>query len=204
MKNRTNEIWESLSDLIEERGLNDISQTFTSFNEHSEHILADLSSALISCEEQAAARRQSGEKGETTYISLSFLDSSILTGAFDMRIDFYDEGFITDIAEASAYFSYAHLIPYYRESADIICTKAGEQFVRLMGYERDALAWKYKDEVLYKMVMTTCSLGLLHPDMRSVWSKLAVSDNCVFTFGRLLNDQQLYLNYPHTTEAVAS
>lgn len=144
-----------------------------------------------------------GEKGKTAFITLSFLDSSVLTGMYDLRIDFYDDRFLVDIAEACAYFSYRHLMPIYQESVDVICQEAKKRFTRLMDYEKDALAWKYRDEVLYKMVMSTCSLCLLHPDMADFWPQLTVSENCVFTFGRFLHGQQLYLRFSQA-EGVAA
>jgi hypothetical protein len=33
--------------------------------------------------------------------------------------------------------------------------------------------------------------------MTSLWSELELADDCLFTFGRLLNDQQLYLRVPN-------
>ncbi|MDR0489991.1 MAG: hypothetical protein LBH28_01925 [Oscillospiraceae bacterium] len=200
MQNRTELIWEALAPFVEERGLNDITQTLGCFDSHAENLLKDLKAALLSCNEQAASWRRKGEKGETAFIALSFLDTSILTGSYDLRIDFYDDNFLGDIAESCAYFPYVHLIPFYHESTEAICAMAVKRFIRLMDYERDAIAWKYKTEVLYKMVMTTCSLCLLHPEMAGFWPSLAVSENCVFTFGRLLDNQQLYLKMPRQKE----
>jgi hypothetical protein len=202
MQNRTQAIWEALSPPVEELGLNDVIKTIENFDPNATVLLADMRVALRSCDDQAAILRDKGEKGETAFISLSFLESSILTGAYDLRIDFYDSNFIDDIAESCAYFPYHHLIPLYQKSVEAIQSEAAKQFTRFMDYERDALAWKYKDYVLYKMVMTTCSLCLLHPDMVDFWPTLTVAENCVFTFGRLHNDQQLYLKMPQKKVAV--
>ena len=201
MQNRTDEIWESLAPLVEERGKSDLTKTIENFGANAERLLSDLRTALRSCDEQAAAHRKNSEKGETAFIALSFLDTSILTGTNDLRIDFYDDTFIEDIAEASAYFPYQHLIPIYQESVEAICKEARKKYIRFMDYERDALACKYRDYVLYKMVMTTCSLCLLHPEMADFWATLTVSNDCVFTFGRLQNNQQLYLRAPHPKKA---
>ena len=199
MKNRTEEIWTALTPLIEELSLNDISRTLDTFNTHAESLLASMRAALISCDQQAAALRHSGEKGETAYIAISFLDSSYMTGAYCLRVDFYDDSFLTDIAEACAYFSYARLIPYYRESVETICTKASKRFIRFMDYEKDALAWKYKNEVLYKMALVVCTQCLQHPETTGFLPSLTVTDDCVFTFGRLFNDQQFFLRMPKKT-----
>lgn len=202
MRIRTDEIWEAITPIVEERGVNDIKKTIESIDANASKLLTDLRTALSSCDNQAALHRDKDDKGETEFIALSFLDSSILTGTYDLRIDFYDDSFINDIAEASAYFPYSHLIPFYQESVEAIQVEAAKLFVRFMDYERDALAWKYKDFALYKMVMTTCSLCLLHPDMVDFWSTLTVAENCVFTFGRLHNNQQLYLKMPQKKVAV--
>jgi len=193
---RTDEIWKSMSSFVEERGLDDLAKTVECFDLHAPKLLVGLQNALRSCDAQASVYRQKGEKGETAYIALSFLDSSILAGTNDLRIDFYDDSFLEDIAEASAYFPYHHLMPIYHESIAAIHTEAEKHFVRVMDCELDGLACEYKDYVLYKMVMTTCSLCLLHPDMVEFWPTLTVGQDCVFTFGRLHNNQQLYLKMP--------
>lgn len=200
MQTRTNDIWKTLTPFIEERGINDITQTLACIEANASHLLDCLRAALCSCNEQALAFQQIREKGETAFITFSFLNTSILTGSYDLRIDFYDENFLSDIAESCAYFSYAHLIPFYHESVEAICEKASKQFVRFMDYERNALAWKYKTEILYKMVMTTCSLCLLRPEMLDFYPTLTVADNCVFTFGGLLDNQQFYLRFPRKAE----
>ena len=192
-----------MAPFIEERSVNDIIQAITCFESHAAQLLTDLRSALHVCDQEALVWRQKGEKGETAFIAFSFLDTSILSGSYDLRIDFYDENFLNDIAESCGYFSYRHLIPLYMESVEAICDKAAKQFIRFMDYERDALAWKYKTDVLYKMVMSTCSLCLLHPEMTDFWPALTVSEDCVFTFGELLNNQQLYLKIPHSDKETA-
>ncbi|GHU60238.1 hypothetical protein FACS1894171_0890 [Clostridia bacterium] len=195
MKNRTDEIWASLSSLIEERNIQDIKQASLAAESHADAALNELRSALRSCNEQSLLLRSQGEKGNTRFITLSFLDSGILTGSYDLRIDFYDDRFLSDIAEACAYFSYRHLVPIYQESAGVICREAGKDFTRLMDYEKDALAWRYKDEVLYKMVMSASLFYLLHSDMTDFWRELTVSEDCVFTFGKFLRGQRPYLKF---------
>ena len=202
MKSRTDKIWGALAEIINEISINDLTKTITCFEAHSVNLLDSLRFALISCDKQAALHRQNGVKGDTAFITLSFLNSSILSGSYDLRIDFYDENFFDDISESCAYFSYAHLIPFYQQSVEFLCEKAEREFVRFMDYERDALAWKYKTEVLYKMIMTTCSLCLLHPKTIEFLPSLNVTENCVFTFGGLFNNQQLYLKFPQRAEVL--
>jgi hypothetical protein len=196
MKNRTDEIWAALGAFIEERSVADVLLTISRFEENAETLVPAMRRALLECDEQARRWRQTGDKGTTSFIALSFLDTSVLTGAFDLRVDFYDSSFIEDIAESCAYFPYAYLQPIYRESVDAISDEAKKAFVRFKDYERDGIARKYKNEVLYKLVMSVCSLCLLHPDMTTLWPELELADDCFFTFGRLHNDQQLYLRVP--------
>lgn len=203
MKNRTEEVWSALSSLVEERGVHDLEQTMSSFPSHAGPLLDDLRYAFLACNKQALSWQQKGEKDETSFIAFSFLDTSILTDSYDLRIDFYDARFLKDIAESAAYFSYAYLIPPYQKSVEVLCAEADKHFVRFMDYEADALAWKYKNEVLYKMVLTTCSLCLFNPNMKDFWPSLTVARNCVFTFGRLHNDQQLYMMLPRPQEVTA-
>ncbi|MCL2122231.1 MAG: hypothetical protein FWH28_08295 [Clostridiales bacterium] len=201
MKSRANEIWETLASIIEERGVNDVIKGISSFDARAEDILNRFQDALRLCDAQALSWREKGEKGETAFIALSFLDTGVLTGAHDIRIDFYDERFLHDIAESCAYFSYAHLLPIFRESVEVLCTEAAKQFTRFMDYERDALAWKYKTKILFKMVMSACSLCLMHPGMTEFWPDLSVAENCVFTYGNLLRNHQLLLRLPRKAAA---
>jgi hypothetical protein len=203
MKNRTGEIWGNLSSLIEKRSIRDIGQAMSVTESCADVLLINLRAALLSCNERALELQLRDEKGETDFIALSFPDSSVLTGAYDLRIDFYDNRFLGDIAEACAYFPYGHLIPIYHESVDMVCTEAGKRFTRFMDYERDSLAWKYKDEVLLRMVMSVISFCLSHSDMASFWRQLTVSENCVFTFGRFLQNQRLYCSFPPAEETAA-
>jgi hypothetical protein len=196
MKNRTDEIWTALGDFINERSVADVLLTIARFEENAGTLVPDMRRALLECDEKARRLRRDGEKGETAFIALSFLDTSVMTGAFDLRVDFYDASFLCDIAEACAYFPYAYLRPIYGESVAALCGEAAKSVVRFMDYERDAIARKYKNEVLYKLVMSVCSLCLLHPDMTGLWPELTLADDCLFTFGRLLNDHQLYLRVP--------
>jgi hypothetical protein len=185
-----------LGAFIEERSVADVLLTISRFEENADTLVSAMRRALLKCDEQARQLRQTGEKGATSFIALSFLDTSVLSEAFDLRIDFYDESFTEDIAETCAYFPYAYLRPIYQESVDAICDEAKKSAVRFKDYERNGIALKYKDEVLYKLVMSVCSLCLLHPDMTALWPKLELADDCFFTFGRLHNDQQLYLRVP--------
>jgi hypothetical protein len=196
MKNRTAEILTALGAFIEERSIADVLLTISRFEENADTLIPDMRRALLACDEQARQLRQTGEKGATSFIALSFLDTSILSEAFDLRVDFYDNSFIEDIEESYAYFPYAYLQPIYHESVDAICGEAKKAFVRFKDYERDGIARKYKDEALYKLVMSVCSLCLLHPDMTALWPELDLADDCLFTFGRLHHDQQLYLRVP--------
>jgi hypothetical protein len=196
MKNRIDAIWSTLDTFIEERSVADVLLTISRFGENAGTLVPAMCHALLECDEQARRLRHTGEKGATSFIALSFLDTSVLSEAFDLRIDFYDESFTEDIAEASAYFPYAYLRTIYQESIAAICSEAKKSVVRFKDYERDGIALKYKDEVLYKLVMSVCSLCLLHPDMTALWPELELADDCFFTFGRLLNDQQLYLRVP--------
>jgi hypothetical protein len=196
MKNRTDEIWATLGAFIEERSVSDVLLTISRFEENAATLIPAIRRTLLECDEQARLWRQTGDKGATSFIALSFLDTSVLTGAFDLRVDFYDESFTEDIAEAVAYFPYSYLKPIYQESVDAISGEAKKAFVRFKDYERDGIARKYKNEVLYKLVMSVCSLCLLHPDMTALWPELELADDCFFTFGRLQNDQQLYLRVP--------
>jgi hypothetical protein len=196
MKNRTDGIWTTLGTFIEDRSIADVLLAISRFEENAGTLVPDMRRALLECDEKARQWRQAGEKGATSFIALSFLDASVLTGDFDLRMDFHDSSFTEDIAESCAYFPYAYLRPIYQESVDAICGEAWKKVVRFMDYERDAVARKYRDEVLYKLVMSVCSLCLLHPGMVSLWPELELADECFFTFGRLHNDQRLYLRVP--------
>ena len=120
MKTRTDEIWTTLDAFIEERSVADALLAISRFEKNADDLVPAMRRALLECDGQAR-RRGDGEKGETAFIALSFLYSSVLTSAFDLRVDFYDPSFTEDIAEACAYFPYAYLEPLYRESADAIC-----------------------------------------------------------------------------------
>jgi hypothetical protein len=149
MKNRTDEIWAALGAFTEERSVADVLLTISRFEENAGTLVPAMRCALLKCDGQARQLRQTGEKGATSFIALSFIDTSVLTGAFDLRVDFYDNSFIEDIAESCAYFPYTYLQPIYRESVDAICGEAKKAFVRFKDYERDGIALKYKSEVLY-------------------------------------------------------
>lgn len=196
MKKRTDEIWANLSSVIEERSVRDIGQAKSVTESCADALLTDLRATLLSCNDRALELRCRDEKGETAFIALSFLNSGVLTGAYDLRIDFYDDRFLSDIAEACAYFSYKHLIPICRESIGVICGEAKKRFIRFMDYEEDSLARRYKNEVLFRMVKLSYSLCLSHADMADFWRRLAVSENCVFTFGGFLHDRQSYCKFP--------
>jgi hypothetical protein len=193
MKNRTEEIWAQIAPIIEERSALDIEQAVSSTESCAELLLQDFCACLLSCNEQALHLQGRDEKGATAFIALSFLHSSTITGNYDLRLDFYDDSFLSDISEACSYFSYRHLSTIYQKSVEIICSAAAKQFVRLMDYEKDALANRYKNEVLHEMVKSACSFCLSHPDMAEFWPKLTVGDECVITFGGFLYGQQQLL-----------
>ncbi|MDR1615869.1 MAG: hypothetical protein LBR98_02510, partial [Syntrophomonadaceae bacterium] len=79
MKNRTDEIWTTLGTFIEERSIADVLLTISRFEENAGTLVPAMRRALLECDEQARRWRQSGEKGETSFIALSFLDASVLT-----------------------------------------------------------------------------------------------------------------------------
>jgi hypothetical protein len=112
MKNRTDEIWTTLGAFIEERSVADVLLTISRFDENAGALVPAMRRALLECDKQARQWRQAGEKGATSFIALSFLDTSVITETFDLRIDFYDSSFIEDIAESSAYFPTPIFAPY--------------------------------------------------------------------------------------------
>jgi hypothetical protein len=203
MKNHTDEIWSSLSSIVEDRSILDIKRTASIMESCSDVLLNELCAALLSCNEQSLELQRRETKGQTAFITFSFLDSSILTGTNDLRIDFYDERFLVDIAEACDYFSFRHLISFCQESVDVICQEAKKRFTRFMDNEKAALSRMYKGEVLYKMVGSICSLCLLHPNMEKFWSQFTVSENCVLTYGRYLHGQQPFLKFSQTRGVTA-
>ena len=203
MERRINEIWANMASIIEERSAQDMAQTIPSFKFYADTLLKDLRTAMLLCNEQALELQRCSEKGESAFITLSFLNSSVLTSAFDLRIDFYDDNFLVDIAAACAYFSYKHLVPLCQDSVDAICQEAKTRFTRFMDYEMDALARKYRSEVLCNMTLTMYSHCLLLSDMADFWPQLTVSENCCFTFGRFLSNQQQICMFPPMGEAAS-
>ena len=201
MQSRAETIWEALKPFIEERRKQDYTLTQTAFESHAPRLIESLKAAMLSCDEQAAAYRQKGEKDETAFIAASFLDSSVIIGAYDLRIDFYDREFLSDIAESCAYFSYVHLIPFYEESVDAICAKATEEFVRFMDYEKDALAYKYRNDILYQMALTTYKKCLEQPEIAEFLTSLSVVSDFAFTFGRFMRDQEVCMRISDITVA---
>lgn len=203
MLNRIDEIWTDLEAFIKERSVHDIEQATRITESRITPLLSDLRIALLSCNEQAKNLQDIGEKDATAYISLSFLYSSIITSKNDLRIDFYDNDFLIDISEACSYVSYAHLIPLYQDSLEIVTHEAEKRFTHLHYCEKDALSQRYCCESLYKMIMSTCLQCFLHVDMQDFWPQLDFSEDCAITFGGFLHDQRQILTLSQQAGAKA-
>lgn len=196
MESRVEIIWTDLASLIEERRSLDLSKTSECFNFNREQLLNAWRTALHICYEQSLEWQKKGEKGETDFIAISFLDTSILTRTYDLRIDFYDKRFFCDIAESCAYLSYIHLNNVCQESTRIILDWAHSEFSQIRNYEENGLAWRYQKEVLYVMVRETCDMSLQCLELLELWSSLSVSDNCIITYGRMLDNHQPLMKVP--------
>ena len=75
-------------------------------------IIAGLQEKLQEVFQKAQQMQKVDRKGKICTMGVSYLQSSVLTGSYDLRIDLYDKEFYLDSAECCTYWKPAFITEY--------------------------------------------------------------------------------------------
>lgn len=84
---------------------------------------------------QVETMQASCVKGAISYIHISYLLSSALTGENKVKIDFYDQRYFSDLQEADCFWDYRALFPKYKQEVQEMEYQLRQGLPRLTSYE---------------------------------------------------------------------
>jgi len=99
--------------------------------------------ALQTVLQQAVTAQEKGDKGSLRYICISYLQSSLHTGSYQLRLDAYDERQFGDIADACAYWSPQFIFQYMDDDMAYFRTHIGKHVVQVREHEVMRFAMRY-------------------------------------------------------------
>jgi hypothetical protein len=143
MSDREQEINGLLAVYLAQKGESDIAAVAAAFHERLDEALASFQKAVRFCAAETKRLRENTDKGAICWVVISALESGLVTGSLDFRIDFLDEGLWLDENEAAAYWTPAFALSLAAFPTDETLSMLRDSLVRPMAYELLGLEREY-------------------------------------------------------------
>jgi len=143
MEKRQKNIFETGEIILAERLSKNITAIQEDFQENMEKYYGGFLRTIQNLLEQVEKVQERNDKGALCYICISYLQSSLYTGSYQLRIDAYDEKFYADLAETCVYWSPDFIFKYMNDDIDYFRESIGNHVVRVKTFEVMDFAGKY-------------------------------------------------------------
>ncbi|MFR4440706.1 MAG: hypothetical protein ACLT46_13320 [Hungatella sp.] len=108
---------------------------WTEYLKNERDIVDSFQNAFLTGMEQLHDIMTSGKKQAISYIQISYLLSTALSGEKLIKIDFYDRHYYGDIYEADCFWDYGKLFPEYKEELILLKKELQQVLPRITSYE---------------------------------------------------------------------
>ena len=115
MTERQQQIMKIGKGMMEPRFMGQLPELMKNYKSKETEILKDLQEKLQEVFERAGQMQRSGVKGVICTMGISYLQSSTLTGNYELRIDLYDKEFYFDNVECCTYWKPAFVTEYIQK-----------------------------------------------------------------------------------------
>lgn len=133
--NRLDQMKEEAAKLYEERFQNTCKGIEEYLKKHWLEMECEMEDILAKLIQEAVCLKESGAKGEATYLIVSHLYSSFAAGTYEYRLDILDEEMYLDEQEVSAYWTPKFLPDHIKADAGYFKEVLQKKFIRLREYE---------------------------------------------------------------------
>lgn len=100
---------------MEPRFMGQLPELMKNYKAEETEIIAGLQEKLQEVFQKAQQMQKVDRKGKICTMGVSYLQSSVLTGSYDLRIDLYDKEFYLDSAECCTYWKPAFITEYIQK-----------------------------------------------------------------------------------------
>jgi len=143
MNEREKSIYAAGELLLSERLANNIAAIEQSHQESPEDCSAAFYDAIQTLLERVALAQVQADKGTLRYICVSFLQSSIYTGSYQIRIDAYDERLFGDLTDTHVYWLPDFIFQYITNDMAYFRKHIREHVLRVWEHEIMAFFARY-------------------------------------------------------------
>lgn len=152
------------------------------FNENGEQYCGEFLNALKSLARKVIKAQQQDVKGEIRYLCFSFLQSSLLTKSYELRLDAYDEGLFKDLSETCVYWSPSFIFRYFEEDVKFVRIQLRQNIVRIREFEIENFLQDYARHY-YRIVQRFIENQMEDIDLKSYLNGVRCGEGLSVTFG---------------------
>ena len=138
--------------------------------------------ALQELLERVEIAQQEDKKSTLRYITISYLQSSLYTGSYKLRMDAYDERLYSDISETYVYWSPHFIMKYLEKDMAHFRQHIKAQIPQVQEYEI------MRFMVRYSMHYNQIILQFLSDVLESAMADMQISEPLTVTFGAYMDE----------------
>ena len=176
-------------DILREELVKDVKEIISSLEQKNQQITAEIASSVEAALREARNRQKAGEKGAVSYISFSFLQSSLLLDRLAFRVDSWDERFMLDDSEASSEWDFRTLVSCGGPDMNAVAKKVRETMIRVRDYELKELERAYRVNY-FALAVEVLRAALPFSVDQVKGSSAELSPEVQFTVGPYMEQQQ--------------
>jgi len=135
MEKRELEIYEAGETLLEDRLSQNIEAIQMDVQSTPEDYCGDFFQAIQDLMERVTIAQQEGKQGALRYIAISYLQSSLYTGSYKLRLDAYDERQFSDLADSHIYWTPHFILKHLEQDMAHFRKHIGQHIPRVQEYE---------------------------------------------------------------------
>lgn len=182
MKNRVDDMYESLRAQIEENFLLICEEIQKIYSNEYQKIWMEIASKLTELFLATVTLQQNKKKGEIKYIYIQYLHSSLNTGKWGYRIEVFDEKFYLSKEEICVYYYPEFLYQLWEKDLMLWNQKLRPMYPRIQEYEMEKIKTEYIE--YYNLICRTLfkELAILILNL-SAWKQVKREKKVTILFG---------------------
>ena len=135
MTERQQQIMEIGKGMMEPIFMGQLPELMKRYKDEETEILAGLEERLQEVFQKAQQMQKADRKGNICTMGISYLQSSVLTGSYELRIDLYDKEFYLDSAECCTYWKPEFITGYLSKDVEYFKNEIRFKVTQIKAYE---------------------------------------------------------------------
>lgn len=137
---------------MEPRFMGQLPELMKNYKDGETEILTDLEEKLQEVFQKAQQMQKADRKGKICTMGISYLQSSVLTGNYELRIDLYDKEFYLDSAECCTYWKPEFVTGYLLQDVEYFKKEIRFKIPQIKTYELQQFIDGYRLNYMYLLV----------------------------------------------------